>query len=1262
MPSGLANAREMLSQKGVLYPLIFVTLIVAWYVGGIFTPKGIPTAIGLLGIIYGGLYALTAMGLVLIYRSSRIINFAQANIGGLASATAVLMVTGEHISFFVALVIGMIAAAMTGWLVEVVFVRRFERSSRLIVTVATIGLAQLLAAGELGLPKLFANLSPLTTFTTPFASTQFTWGPIIFNGNMIVTIIIVPLCMVLLWAFLEHTRYGTAIRATADSSERALLLGIPIRRLSIIVWVSAAVLSGLGSILTEAVQGANIGAATGPTTLLIPLAAAAIGSMESFPIAFFAALVLGVFQQVVFWGHPNSTFIDVGTFVLLLVVLLFKLKKYTRAGTESTQNAAVREARPIPNILAKLPEIRLSKITLGVLIIGAVIFIPIIVSTSKVTLLISIAVYAIVAVSLVILTGWSGQLSLGQFAFVGVGAAAIGGLTVSAHINLLIALVIAGALGAVVAIIVGLPALRIPGLFLAVTTMAFAVPVSTFFLNSNYFPSLVPASIPRPILFNRFSLGSPLTLYYLCLAVLLFGLFVAHNMRKSRVGRIMLAVRDNPKGAAVYGISPLRTRLVAFAVAGAMAGMAGGLYVTNLKGLGFAGISPDASFTVFIMVVIGGLASPLGAVLGAVFYEGIQYFLTGAWQYLATGAGMLIILYIMPEGLGGVFYMIRDFILSVVAKKRGVTEHALYASIPSDASSTSLDPALQLSALEDLEMTQQQSGTSRTTHTPEKDKDLEALLICSDISASYGRSQVLFSVNLSVQRGGVVALLGTNGAGKSTTLKVAAGILDAKKGKIIFDGKDITNWDPISRVLAGLVTMPGGKGVFPSLTVAENLELAGWVNHNNQQFINDTMNQVFTLFPILKDRLSSKAGLLSGGEQQMLTLAQALLCKPKLLLIDELSLGLAPTVVAQLIPVIRQLSLSGVTIVVVEQSVNVATAIASTAVFMERGQVRFSGPTPKLEEQPNLLRSVFLRAASKSQSKVAVNESTRADMELSPDVTGNGSGGAVHGQRGFSVVGISKHFGGISALDSVDISVEPGEILGIIGANGAGKSTLFDVCSGFLYPDQGKIILNDQEITNIPPSKRATMGIGRVFQDALLFPFLTVAETLAVALEQHIAVKDPLANMLRLSAAVNSEEQTQKRVDELLVEMGLTRWRDSFVSELSTGTRRIVELACILAHDPQILLLDEPSAGVAQRESEALGKLILAMRDKTKASFVVIEHDVPLVSAIADKMICMHLGAVLSKGLPFEVLNDPAVIAAYLGTDDTAILRTGPQS
>jgi branched-chain amino acid transport system ATP-binding protein len=188
------------------------------------------------------------------------------------------------------------------------------------------------------------------------------------------------------------------------------------------------------------------------------------------------------------------------------------------------------------------------------------------------------------------------------------------------------------------------------------------------------------------------------------------------------------------------------------------------------------------------------------------------------------------------------------------------------------------------------------------------------------------------------------------------------------------------------------------------------------------------------------------------------------------------------------------------------------------------------------------------------------------------------------------------------------------------------------------------------------------MGIGRVFQDALLFPFLTVAETLAVALEQHIAVKDPLANMLRLSAAVNSEEQTQKRVDELLVEMGLTRWRDSFVSELSTGTRRIVELACILAHDPQILLLDEPSAGVAQRESEALGKLILAMRDKTKASFVVIEHDVPLVSAIADKMICMHLGAVLSKGLPFEVLNDPAVIAAYLGTDDTAILRTGPQS
>src|SRR3954453_12580511 len=237
------------------------------------------------------------------------------------------------------------------------------------------------------------------------------------------------------------------------------------------------------------------------------------------------------------------------------------------------------------------------------------------------------------------------------------------------------------------------------------------------------------------------------------------------------------------------------------------------------------------------------------------------------------------------------------------------------------------------------------------------------IVSCDEVDASYGQIQVLFGVHLQVQQGEMLALLGTNGAGKSTVLRVVAGLMPPQRGRVVFEGEDITDLDPVERVKRGLVTGPGGRGVFGSLTVAENLRLAGWLAKNDTEFIDQARARVFELFPALERRLSTKASNLSGGEQQMLTLAQALLCRPRLLLIDELSLGLAPTVVATLIDVVRQINADGTSIVIVEQSVNVATGIATRAEFMEKGQVRFSGLTADLVERPDLLRSVFLSQA-----------------------------------------------------------------------------------------------------------------------------------------------------------------------------------------------------------------------------------------------------------------------------------------------------------
>jgi branched-chain amino acid transport system ATP-binding protein len=247
------------------------------------------------------------------------------------------------------------------------------------------------------------------------------------------------------------------------------------------------------------------------------------------------------------------------------------------------------------------------------------------------------------------------------------------------------------------------------------------------------------------------------------------------------------------------------------------------------------------------------------------------------------------------------------------------------------------------------------------------------------------------------------------------------------------------------------------------------------------------------------------------------------------------------------------------------------------------------------------------------------------------------------------VEGLTRRFGAVLALDQASLSVPPGRIVGIIGPNGAGKTTLFDTISGFLVPDAGRVVLGGRDVTRLGPDRRARLGLGRSFQDARLFPSLTVAEAVGLALERKVEVRDPLAIALGLRAVARSERCVADRVSEIIERMGLGGYANSFVSELSTGTRRLVDLACVLAHEPTVLLLDEPSSGIAQREAEALGPVLVDIRDQTGAALVVIEHDLPLVSGIAEEMVALDLGRVLARGTPAEVLADPLVTAAYLG-------------
>ena len=542
--------------------------------------------------------------------------------------------------------------------------------------------------------------------------------------------------------------------------------------------------------------------------------------------------------------------------------------------------------------------------------------------------------------------------------------------------------------------------------------------------------------------------------------------------------------------------------------------------------------------------------------------------------------------------------------------------------------------------------------------------DTDNILEVRGLDASYGPVQILFGLDLEIRRGEIVALLGTNGAGKSTLFKCVTGLLPPTAGSVVFDGTELVGLEPNAVAQRGVVMMPGGKSVFPTLTVRDNLRLASWMQRGDAAAVAAAEERVLTLFPRLAERIDQMAGNLSGGEQQMLAVSQALIPDPEILLIDELSLGLAPTIVGQLIDVVRQVHEQGLTIVVVEQSINVALELADRAVFMEKGEFRFSGSTADLLDRPDILRSVFIAGADAGADPDADHgqPSETADTPTTSPATARRERPADDAPVILECRGVVKRFGGITAVNQVDVQLREGQILGLIGQNGAGKTTLFDCVSGFLEIDSGTILLHDEDITELAPHERAARGLGRSFQEARLFPTLTTAETIALARERQLLTHSVVAAATGQPVSRDSEFRVGADVDSLIELMGLGAFREKLTGELSTGSRRIVELACLLASDPRVIVLDEPSGGVAQKETEALGPLLERVQQFTGASILVIEHDMPLLSSICDEMVALELGEVIATGTPAEVLEHPRVIESYLGTELAAINRSGDRT
>jgi len=918
-----------------------------------------------LGILNGLIIGLLAVGLVLVFRSNRFLNLAHAQLGALPALLLAKFVLDWGWAWGEAFVVCVAVGVLTGVVVDRALVRRLaaRTASKVSLLLLTVGVTQVLLALTF-VPALLPNANKLNVKGYPLPlHSHLRVGGVVLGGQYLLIMGLAPVLILGLAAFLRYSVLGKTIRAAASNPDAARLCGISTSNVSTITWGIAGGLAAITAVLQAPSYGGTNAAGLGPILLLLALGAAALGGFVSIIGALAGGLLIGLAQQLTLSITHNAGTAEFVVFLVILGIVLARGRVITTAFTDGGAVVQDRVPARIPDEVADRAIVRRRPWWLGggAIAIGLLApLLPYFRTEGHRFELALVLVYAVVAVSLTILVGWGGQVSLGHFAIVGLGAFVAARLGPHGW-SLPVVLCFAGGCGALVMVLIGIPALRLRGFALAVTTLGLAVLAPDWLLRQRWVGSVQPFGIdvtPPRIVAGLGRPRSELAVYYVALAVLTLVVLGVRALRASAPGRLTIAVRDNERAAASFGITPATLKLAILALSGFIAAIGGVLWAQAWQTVSASQFPAELNFSVLAAPVIGGLGSAGGAVAGA------------AVLYLAT--------YFLSPLLTGVF-------------------------------------------------------------------------------GSFGH-QLGFQ-------------LAFGGAG----------------------------------LIAVLLVYPAG--------------LAGAAEDLWQRFV--------------------------------------------------------------------------------------AYLAAS------------------YRAHPDLVR-------------------TGLDAGTTP----------------LAVEGVGISFGGVVALDEVDITVGAGEIVGLIGPNGAGKTTLMNVISGTLTPGRGAVRLNGRDVTQLPPELRSAFGLARSFQDASLFAGLTVTETIQVALT-HSGRSGFVSALVGAPWSKAAERRSRVRALEIIDRLGLDAWAGTLTADLSTGTRRICDLAAQTAAGPKVLLLDEPTAGVAQRDAEAFGPLLRRIREELDCSILIVEHDMPLLMGLCDRVYAMESGRVIAEGTPSEIRADEAVIASYLGTDPTAIGRSG---
>jgi len=628
------------------------------------------------GLVLGSITSLVAVAMYLVYRVNNVLNFAAGELGLLPAVLATLLILESGWNWYLSFFLALLCAAVIGVATEFLIVRRFFQSPRLVLTVATLGIGELLAVFALYLPAWWDSYLQSQRLQAPF-SFRFDIGSRVFDADHLLALVLGPAAMVALVLVLRWTRIGIAIRASAELPSRAGLLGIPVKAVSSIVWGIAAVFAFLALFLRSGVYGLPIGGSLGLLLLLRALAALTLGRLDHLPTIIGVSFALGVLQEGIVWNsQANEAEAKMAALTGLAIVLglVFRRSRGFRSALDVTSWQAVGHARPIPRVFLQIPGIQVAR---GVVFLVIVIFFagfPYwgVFDTTVVVRMGLVLLYAVIMLSLGVLTGWSGQLSLGQMAFAAVGGATGAWLTQKAGVGFVAATALAGCLGALFSLVVGIPALRMRGTYLAVTTLALELTTVQYFLNPQFFSWVPVERITRPPLFGTINWESSQAAYYVCLVTLTIACVAVAGLKNGRIGRVLVALRDNEIAAEAYGARASQLKLVAFAISGFLAAVAGSVIAHHQQAFN---VTPAGfSIVVFMGAVVGGLGSISGAIIGSLFWNGSWYWLQGSWRLLATGTGVLVVLLIAPAGIVGLWADLRNLALRKLGARFGLQE------------------------------------------------------------------------------------------------------------------------------------------------------------------------------------------------------------------------------------------------------------------------------------------------------------------------------------------------------------------------------------------------------------------------------------------------------------------------------------------------------------------------------------------------------------------------------------------------------------